>query len=122
VSFSPVGVDTVKLVADTPVTVPTEPPAAFVDRAPDPPPDPAWRAAPVEPLAWVAVVDGVVAAAELAVPPHAASPSPSAGTTNATASPRMRLLTGRRRRVAWLGWAGAAILNSTHRGGSCRWD
>jgi hypothetical protein len=36
------------------------------------------------------VVDGVVAAAELDVPPHAASPSPSAGTASATATPSMR--------------------------------
>jgi hypothetical protein len=41
VTFSPVGVDTVKPDADTPVTVPTDPPAAFLDRAFDPPPDPA---------------------------------------------------------------------------------
>jgi len=38
VSFSPVGVDTVKPDADTAVTVPTDPPAAFVVRALDPPP------------------------------------------------------------------------------------
>jgi len=32
VTFSPAGVDTVKLDADTPVTCPTDPPAAFVGR------------------------------------------------------------------------------------------
>jgi hypothetical protein len=41
----------VKLDADTPVTVPTDPPAAFVDRALDFPPDPVE---PVEALACVA--------------------------------------------------------------------
>jgi hypothetical protein len=41
VTFSPAGVDTVKLDPETAVTVPTDPPAALVDRALDPPPDPA---------------------------------------------------------------------------------
>jgi hypothetical protein len=112
VTFSPVGVDTAKLDADTPVTLPTEPPAAFVDRALDPPPDPAWRANPVELLLCVAVVDGAVAAAELEVPPHAASPSPSAGTNSATAIPRTRFLKGPRRRLVRLGWSGDIALDS----------
>jgi hypothetical protein len=104
VTFSPVGVDTVKLDVDTPVTLPTDPPAAFVDRAFDPPPDPPRAENPVETLACVAVVDGVVAAAELDVPPHAASPSPSAGTNSATATPMMRLRNGRRRSLARPSW------------------
>jgi hypothetical protein len=41
VTFSPVGVDSVKLEEDTPVTVPTDPPAAFADLAFDFPPEPA---------------------------------------------------------------------------------
>jgi hypothetical protein len=87
VNFSPVGLDTVKLEADTPVTLPTDPPAAFVDRALDPPPD---LGELVEVLACVAVADEVVAAAELDVPPHAASPTPSAGTHSAIPTPRTR--------------------------------
>ncbi|HEY1774967.1 MAG TPA: hypothetical protein VGG41_02295 [Solirubrobacteraceae bacterium] len=100
-TFSPAGDDTVKLDADLPVTVPTVPPAAFVDRALDPPPDPLE---PVEAPACLAVADGVVAAAELDVPPHAASPTPSAGTHNATTTPKMRLLGSRRRGWARPGW------------------
>jgi hypothetical protein len=92
VNFSAVGLDTVKLEADTPVTVPTDPPAAFVDRALDPPLD---LGELVEVLACVAVADEVVAAAEFDVPPHAASPTPSAGTHSATATPRMCLLNAR---------------------------
>src|ERR1700728_5388945 len=90
----PVGVDTVKLDADTPVTVPTEPPAAFVDRALDPPPE---RGSPVklcEPAAGATAVDAalvVVAAVELDEPPHAASPTAKIGTINPTANPRVRL-------------------------------
>jgi hypothetical protein len=93
VTFSPVGLDTVKLEADTPVIVPTDPPAAFVDRALDSPPD---AVEPVEVLACVAVSDEVVAAAELDVPPHAESPTPSAGAHSATTTPTTRLLNGRR--------------------------
>ncbi|HEY1515776.1 MAG TPA: hypothetical protein VGF91_05100 [Solirubrobacteraceae bacterium] len=100
-TFSPAGVDTVKLDPDVPVTVPTVPPAAFVDRALDPPPDPPE---PVETSACRAVADGVVLSAELDVPPHAASPTPSAGTHNATTTPKMRLLDCRRRVSAWPGW------------------
>jgi hypothetical protein len=102
VNFSAVGLDTVKLEADTPVTVPTDPPAAFVDRALDPPLD---LGELVEVLVCVVVVDEVVvdevvAAAELDVPPHAASATPSAGAHSATPTPRMRLPNGRRRGLA----------------------
>src|ERR1700722_4447955 len=100
VTFSPVGVDTVKLDPDTPVTLPTDPPAAFVDRALDPPPDPASPTNPAGPPVCVVVVDGEVAAAELDVPPHAASPSPSAGMASATAPARMCLLNSRRSGLA----------------------
>jgi len=83
------------------VTVPTDPPAALVDRALDPPPDPVT---PIEALARVAVADEVVAAAEFDVPPHAASPTPTAGTHSATPTPRMRLLNGGRRSLPRPGW------------------
>ena len=84
------------LARDTLLTVPTEPPAAFVDRALDPVPDPK----PAGPAAWDAGAAGVVAACELAVPPHAASPSPTTGTISPTATPRPRFLTRRRRSPA----------------------
>jgi hypothetical protein len=101
VTFSPVGLDTVKLDVDTPVTLPTDPPAAFVDLALDPPED---RVELGEALACVAVAEALVVAAELDVPPHAASPIPSAGTHSASPIARMRVLDGRRRRLARPGW------------------
>jgi hypothetical protein len=62
---------------DTLLTLPIEPPAAGPDRALDPPLDPGA-------VLCAAVVEEVVAAAELDVPPQAESPS--AGTSSAAAA------------------------------------
>jgi hypothetical protein len=66
------------------------------------------------------VADVVVAAAELDVPPHAASPTPSAGTHSATATPRLRLLGRRLRRLARTGSCWDAARDSSWRPVSLR--
>jgi hypothetical protein len=103
VTFSPVGVDNVKLEDDTPLTVPSDPPAAFVDLALDPPPEPPAPANPPEPLLLATAVAVVVAAGELDEPPHAATPTPrpNTGTMSPTVAPRRRRLNTRHRRCAW---------------------
>ncbi|MFZ0972917.1 MAG: hypothetical protein WAN22_11875 [Solirubrobacteraceae bacterium] len=103
VTFSPVGVDNVKLEDDTPLTVPSDPPTAFVDLALDPPPEPPPLAKPPGPLVLAAAVAVVVAACELDEPPHAATPTPrpSTGTINPTVAPRRRPVHKRHLRPAW---------------------
>jgi hypothetical protein len=81
-----------KLEEDTLVTVPSDPPAAFVVRALD-------EVAPPEPAAAATVVDaGVVdvAAAEDDELPHAASPTPRTGSISPIATPALRLRASRR--------------------------
>jgi hypothetical protein len=68
VTFSPADVNSPKPDVDTLLTLPIDPPAAGPDRALDPPPpDP-------EGATCAAVVEGVVAATEVDVPPQAESP------------------------------------------------
>jgi hypothetical protein len=93
VTISAVGVDSVKPEEDTLVTLPTDPPAAFVVRAPD-------LAAPFEPAAGAAGVDAAAVVDDEDedddVLPHAASPTAMTGSISPVAI-RMRPLRASRR-------------------------
>jgi hypothetical protein len=89
VTFSPADVNSPKPDADTLLTLPIEPPAAGPDRAFDPPPPDAG------PALCAAVVEEVVAATDLDVPPQAESPI--AGTSSPAVSHLLFLLDSNRR-------------------------